>query len=207
MRAKRRPKPDPLPDPRGQRAFVVLAGDAVERPPVRAAGPQRFRPHVAARRAAVQRRGDQEVLAVDRCQVGRVDDDRAEHAGRDVLGHRSSGAVVHPYSGAFGAEPVHQALARLDRPHRTVRSQGTGVEVDAATHRAGVDQRHLEHVAHPAAQRRARHRAAERPHCPARCLFLQHGQLDAVHGRAARRRQDRVVRRQPAITVHMGSAR
>src|SRR5690606_19124176 len=118
----------------------------------------------AARLAQVQLSLDQQVFTVDRLKVGRVDDDRAVHAVADVLQHGRGRTVVHPGTGFLRAEPVGEALARIDRAHRLVRGETAGVEVDAVAHRAVVDEGHGEHVADLAAQHRAGDVAAERPH-------------------------------------------
>jgi|SRR3954454_10672085 hypothetical protein len=97
--------------------------------------------------AEVELRLYEDVLAVHWGKVGWVDDDGAVHAVAEAQQHRHGRAVVHPDPGPGGGEPVGEALARFDRPHRLVRGECSGVEVDAVIDGAVVGEGDLEGVA------------------------------------------------------------
>jgi hypothetical protein len=101
-------------------------------------------------------------LVVDRGQVGRVDDDGAEHAVADVVQRRRRAAVVHEDPGVLGLELVHERLARGDGAHLVVPGHPAGVEVDRVADLALVGERDGEDVADLAAQDRAGHLARRR---------------------------------------------
>ncbi len=71
-------------------------------------------------------RGDHDVLAVDRVQVGRVDDDSTEHAVRDVhdIGASSNG---EPDARVFATNVLRLCLP--DRAHDVVGSDESWAEV------------------------------------------------------------------------------
>src|SRR5664280_631606 len=203
------PDPHPLSGLGSQRDRVVLPNVAVEDHGVGGASAQLGVVGGAVRRTQVELRLNQRELPIHRREPRRVDDDSAVHAVGDVVEHRRGPAVVHPGAGEARGEPVDQRLAGLDGPHRLVRGDRAGVEVDAVAHRAVVDQSDHERVADPAVQRRPRHGAAEGPHPLPHVrrhldVLIDHGQRHGVLGASGCRRQDRVVRREAAARRGLG---
>ena len=102
------PEPHPLPGPGCEGPVPVLEGDAVEGEQVRGLRGDLGRIGLPALGAEVDLRLDDDVLAVHRGQVRRVDDDGPVHARGQVDAHGRGGAVVEPDPGALGRELVDE---------------------------------------------------------------------------------------------------
>ena len=114
---------------------LVLEGHAVEGHRVGRQGRQEGGVGALSVRAQVELGGDHDVLAIDLVEVGRVDDDGAEHAVGDVHAHGRGGAMVDKQTGKERLELEVGLMAgsreSRDRPAARPRH---GMQIDVVGH-------------------------------------------------------------------------
>jgi hypothetical protein len=133
-----------------------------------------------------------------------IDDERAVHAARDVLGQRPDVAVVQVHAERLGVELVHRALSRLDQAvadlgHPVHRRRVDAVEVHRVRMLGPVDEADAQQLPLARPQRRARHAAVEGP----RRVRDPRGDLDLLVGGDDLPLAQRPPARQPPRPPHV----